>query len=216
MGLLATFHLSSPQLPLVRTAAAAGTELTVETILTTDPDGPVVVCWVEAAAFERFEASLDGDEVRTFSVLETTPDRRLYHVRLERPPLFPLKEAFDSFGATPLVGSVIRGDGWLARARVPDRDALVAFRRACQDRGVSFRLEGLSESDRGERDGASLTPKQREALLLAYDSGYYDVPRRSSLGDLGERLEISKPSVASRLRRAEQRVIGAVLDRRGL
>lgn len=216
MSLVATARLSSPLLPLVDVSRREATELQIEGVQTTNPDRPVVVCWVETSSFEQFESSLDTDGVDGFTVLEAEPTRRLYHIRLLEPLLFPLKEAFDSFGAAPYGGTVIRNGEWIARARFPDRTALVAFRHACAAHDVAFQLESLVEAHPEPREPSRLTPKQREALLLAYESGYYDVPRRVSLGDLGERLGISKPSVSSRLRRAEHHVIRTLIEADGI
>ncbi|MFX0044877.1 MAG: helix-turn-helix domain-containing protein [Candidatus Hermodarchaeota archaeon] len=54
---------------------------------------------------------------------------------------------------------------------------------------------------------AILTEKQQEALVLAYKSGYYDMPRKVKLADLGEKLGIRRVAMQERLRRAELRVL---------
>jgi predicted DNA binding protein len=54
---------------------------------------------------------------------------------------------------------------------------------------------------------ADLTDAQREALLAALEHGYYDQPRRISLEELGELLEISPQAVGGRLRRGTANLI---------
>ncbi len=54
---------------------------------------------------------------------------------------------------------------------------------------------------------AILTEKQREALVLAYKSGYYEMPRRVKLADLGQKLGIKRVAMQERLRRAELRIL---------
>jgi Predicted DNA binding protein len=52
-----------------------------------------------------------------------------------------------------------------------------------------------------------LTDTQREALVLAYERGYFNSPRESSLEAIGEELGITQQSLSSRLRRGHRRLI---------
>ena len=67
--------------------------------------------------------------------------------------------------------------------------------------------DSLIEIDVGE-----ITPKQWEALELAFERGYYDRPRRTDLSALAAELDISKSAVSQRLRAAETRLVSAVLQ----
>lgn len=212
MSLIAEFHLSSSQLPLVATAAESNTSLDLDRVLTTDPEHPVLICWAETDSFEAFEAALDTDDsVAAQSVLETTSDERLYHLRLATPTLFSLKAAFVEFGAAPDETTITR-EGWDVRARIPDREILIRIRDACIEHDIAFRLEGLYESTADRSDLTGLTRKQREALLLAHEYGYFQLPRKASLAELAEELDLSPSSLSARLRRAERRVIENALS----
>lgn len=208
MSLIAEFHLSSSHLPLVDSVAAvSNTRLELDRVLTTDPEYPVLICWVETDSFEAFETALDTDDsVATQSVLETTSNERLYHLQLDNPTLFSLKAAFVEIGAAPNETTITR-EGWDVRVRIPDRETLVRLRNACSEYDIAFRLEGLYESTVNRSDLSGLTRKQREALLLAHENGYFQLPRDASLADLSDQLDISPPSLSARLRRAEHRLI---------
>lgn len=52
-----------------------------------------------------------------------------------------------------------------------------------------------------------LTLPQEEALRVAVEAGYYDIPRPLNLRELAKRLDISSASLSERLRRAEGRVV---------
>ncbi|WP_455142382.1 helix-turn-helix domain-containing protein [Candidatus Hodarchaeum mangrovi] len=52
-----------------------------------------------------------------------------------------------------------------------------------------------------------LTPKQFEAIKLAYQSGYYDVPRRVMITDIAPKLGIKRVALQERLRRAELKIL---------
>ncbi len=52
-----------------------------------------------------------------------------------------------------------------------------------------------------------LTPTERETVGRAIESGYYEVPRESTLGDLATEFEISDAAVSKTLRRAESKLL---------
>ncbi|MFB6176076.1 MAG: bacterio-opsin activator domain-containing protein [Halobaculum sp.] len=56
----------------------------------------------------------------------------------------------------------------------------------------------------------SLTDRQREVLLAAYDAGYYERPRETTGEEIGEMLGISPPTFHQHIRAAERKVIEAV------
>ena len=52
-----------------------------------------------------------------------------------------------------------------------------------------------------------LTEKQRRVLVMAHNLGDYDIPRRISLVQLAERLDLAYSTVDVQLRRAERRLL---------
>ncbi len=52
-----------------------------------------------------------------------------------------------------------------------------------------------------------LTPKQREALVAAYQSGYYDIPKRADSADVAKALALGKSTTLEHLRKAEKRLL---------
>lgn len=60
----------------------------------------------------------------------------------------------------------------------------------------------------------SLTTRQRELITLAYDRGYYEVPRSVDLNDLATLSDLDKSTVSEHLRRAEQSILEGVLAQR--
>jgi predicted DNA binding protein len=59
-----------------------------------------------------------------------------------------------------------------------------------------------------------LTEPQREALLLAYEQGYYDSPRTTTLADLADQFGISRQAVSNRLKRGTRQLIENAFVRR--
>lgn len=60
----------------------------------------------------------------------------------------------------------------------------------------------------------SITDKQREAIRIAVENGYYEKPRRATLADLAEQLDISRSAVSQRLTAVESKMIYKLVESR--
>ncbi|KAB1191111.1 MULTISPECIES: helix-turn-helix domain-containing protein [Haloferax] len=56
----------------------------------------------------------------------------------------------------------------------------------------------------------NLTPAQEESLHVAYEMGYFELPRSITADDVADELEISKSAFLERLRRAQQSLFGTL------
>ena len=65
---------------------------------------------------------------------------------------------------------------------------------------------------RRETPVSALSDRQREALLAAYDLGYYDHPRRATHEEIGDRIGCAPNTVCDHLQKAEKKVMAEVLD----
>jgi hypothetical protein len=219
LDLSAEFRLSSSSLPLVDLAAnVPNARLRLDEILRTERHHVALLCWVEAERFDSVESALETDgSIAEWSLLEAETDRRLYRLRMATSEAVRVafEEEFIERGTTP-IHATITSDGWLMRARFPDRTTLAEYRKACDQPGMSFALERLyqpTSSQGGEGlTLAGLTQKQREALLLAYEEGYYDLPRGTKLTDVADTIGISRRSLSDRLRRAERRLVTTAIE----
>ncbi len=57
-----------------------------------------------------------------------------------------------------------------------------------------------------------LTEKQREAIILAFNLGYFDTPRKISSEQLANKLGLANSTLAVHLRRAERRLLAEILN----
>ena len=101
---------------------------------------------------------------------------------------------------------------------VPDREVLGEIVTTLQETGAVVRLSRLShlEGDTDatiEIDATSVTEKQREAVELAVELGYYDRPREATLSDLADELGISRSAVSQRLSAVELTLIRSLVNR---
>lgn len=112
--------------------------------------------------------------------------------------------------------SLVSGHGsqgeWVFELRADSADIISRFQQCCQEYEISTtlsRLHTLSEMD--TRGRYNVTPEQQEALLLAFNAGYYNEPREANLETLADRLDISRPALAARLKRGYRNLIGSTL-----
>jgi predicted DNA binding protein len=101
-------------------------------------------------------------------------------------------------------------EGWNFEIRFSQREALSQFRTCCEDAHISLDVISVyNPTDPGVDQWYGLSEPQREALTLAVQMGYYDIPRGCTTQELASELEISDQAVTERLRRA----IGAFVRR---
>ena len=163
------------------------------------------------ARFDEFEAALDADPtVKEYTVLtkfaetayyvvtytEETDTRGTYHVAVEEDIAYLNME--------------LRNGEYHVRARVPHRAALGTLREYCREQGIPFRLERIFHEE-SSPSGVGLTDAQETALRSAYEGGYFDSPRQTTLAAIGDELGISRQAVADRLRRGHKRLIERTL-----
>ena len=96
-------------------------------------------------------------------------------------------------------------DEWEFVIRFSTSNGMETFREYCAAHGITFLSLHVyqlleSETDAGRRL-FGLTEAQREALTLAVEMGYFDIPRVCSTSDLGAELGVSDQAVSERLRR---------------
>lgn len=98
-------------------------------------------------------------------------------------------------------------DGWLLRVLFPDRDALSRTYTFCKEHGLSLDILRLYDVDQGKGGEFGLTAAQEETIAVAYNCGYYDVPRESTLTETAEEIGISHQALSERLRRGHKTLV---------
>ncbi len=185
-------------------------ELTVETMVPTGED-VVPYLWVPSH-LERalLEVLRDRRNVTTVSVVDEVDGYALVRIEWDGHANGVLTSIQQTDAiVTAAVGT---GERWTFRLRFPSYEDLSTFYTTCLDHDVPVELVQLHEAvgpDADHRFG--LTRPQREIVVAAYEAGYFDVPRKTTLVELGERLEISDSAVSQRLRRGLASLIDATL-----
>ncbi len=175
------------------------------------------VFWADGDDFETFEAGLDADPTAAdYCSLSEVGDRRLYRVTLTETGIeyltYPLATELD----ITFLDVTVNSEESRVRARIPNRAALSAYRDACRERDLPFRLLGIhDEDDAGDADerGYGLTPRQREVLLHALEAGYFRVPRQTTLLEMAAELGVSDQALSACIRRGQGNLVRNALDR---
>lgn len=111
-----------------------------------------------------------------------------------------------------LIKAVGTHNQWTFDVRGDSRQNLTEFQQRCQEYEIPIQvtkvhaltpIESITE--------AVLTEPQQEALVLAYERGYFESPRETTMSELGDELGITQQAVASRLRRGISRILDQTL-----
>ncbi len=113
----------------------------------------------------------------------------------------------------PLITGTGTNQQWTFEIRGDNRTDIATFHQRCRELGIPITLTELHALTSVESAAeATLTETQQEALILAYECGYFESPRQVTLEELGEELDISQQAVGSRLRGGINRVLGSTLS----
>lgn len=171
----------------------------------------------------RFVFYVEGDRTAYRAGIESVDDIKSYEITPDGTASFysmvvrerregdrQLREILEGMGAVIIspvtftsqgtVRAVILGDPDVLRATLNDVPGDVTVR--------IDRFEGFCPP--GSIRAANITDRQREAVEIAVDAGYYDVPREGSLADVADGLGCTSSTASNHLRKAESKVMHEV------
>lgn len=150
------------------------------------------------------------DELRSVALMEDLGDKGLFRAEWD-PEYMGIMGAIAATDVT-VVSASGSESGWTFELRAAAAESFSEFQRNCDDHGIPVRLVRLSRlTETTTGGGYNLTDEQYEALILAFEEGYYDEPRRTDLGELASQLGISRPSLSARLKRGYRNLLAATI-----
>lgn len=214
MAAIAKFEIASTAFPLGRLFLdLPDIRMELDRVVPTQP-AIIPYIWVMNAS----ESDIEDVEAAADEIREIDDIRRIDEV--DGRYLINLKWASAYHGIlaalTEMDGTLISGMGsaerWTFEVRSEDRATISAFQDRCRDLDISVTLTSLHELSSTQRDSEyGLTAPQRDALVRAFERGYYESPRETSLDALAEELGITGQAFGARLRRGIHRLIGSTL-----
>ena len=166
--------------------------------------------WVRGSETEAIEAAFEPHAgVRNIRLVDNVEDEYLMRAEWKQAYIGILSAL--AMANVVVLSGIGTKDEWRFEVRGESQEAIAEFREYCQENEIPITITTIHALLPIQGDGYELTETQREALVLAYERGYFDSPRKASLEEIAEELGITQQSLSSRLRRGHRRLINATL-----
>ncbi|MFC7138305.1 helix-turn-helix domain-containing protein [Halosimplex aquaticum] len=163
--------------------------------------------WVSEVDLDAFESAASEDPtVADHRRLDDFESASLYRATWTG-DVDTIVYAYTHGGATILEAKG-QGGVWDIKIRFDGRDPFDEFKEFTDGHDIAYRLEQLYETSR-PRTGSryNLSEKQHEALNTAWEMGYFEEPRETTLDAVAAELDIARQSLSQRLRRGHHALI---------
>ena len=166
--------------------------------------------WARGAKAEDIEAEFEGHPgVSNVRLVDSVDDEYLMRAEWDREHVGVLSGLTET--DLVVLSGVGTSDGWAFEVRGETPEDIGEFRSYCQDHDVPIDITAVHALLPVQGEGYELTDTQREALVAAFEHGYYDSPRQATLTEVAADLDITQQSLSSRLRRGTRRLVAATL-----
>lgn len=191
-------------------AAQPNMRIQLETMV---PTGSTLIpyCWITGGDIPAIEGAFEESSfIETARLLDQVDDEALFRLKWAQ-EFDGLIDTIRESEAVMLEG-VGGGGEWSFRFRFPSYKQLSLFYQTCADNDIRLTLEKIHNPvEPRDMVGYGLTTRQRQALLAALELGYFEIPRRTTLGELGENFDVSDAAVSQRIRRGLGTLMSATL-----
>ena len=217
------FAISDPRYPLVALSDETGCEVELVQLLPRSDGAYTVFHRITDAPAERVlevAEEYDGIDAR---VVSTTGSGAILEIRIDEDGEFFTISLTDA-GAIPTelssrdgtahvvaeIPSIHSASDVIDRFRETHPSAEIVARRQKEYSVPLFQQQKLYECVIG-----LLTPRQHEALLLAYMNGFYDWPRETTGEELAAEMDVTPATFHEHLRSAEEKLLSLIFSNGG-
>ncbi|WP_159904983.1 helix-turn-helix domain-containing protein [Salinirussus salinus] len=166
--------------------------------------------WVRGEEMTDIEAAFESHAgVREVGLVDSLEDEYLMRAAWDREYVGILSALSEA--RLVVLSATGTSEGWTFEVRGEGHEEIGEFRSYCQEHDIPIHITAVHALLPIQGEGYELTDKQREALVAAYERGYFDSPRATSLEAVADALGITQQSLSSRLRRGHRRLIAATL-----
>ncbi|MFC4436402.1 MULTISPECIES: helix-turn-helix domain-containing protein [Natrialbaceae] len=149
---------------------------------------------------KRFKETMEYWDTETVEILHSDDETVVVMLEGEPPEGYFVSEDIGYHPTSPVVAR----DGYLFIEFVMPESKMGDLWQSLDERDVNYDVLSITE---GYDVVDSLTARQREILTVAIERGYYDNPRKCSLTDLANELDVNKSVISGVLHRAEGEII---------
>ncbi|EMA51292.1 helix-turn-helix domain-containing protein [Halococcus salifodinae] len=211
MNVIAVADIGHSDMPLAPTIReCSDTTIRVVHHSGTDPETGIFFFLVENAS-KGFNNHLNEDHtVAEWELVAGSEATRVYRIRHSPETKLISPKTSELSGLMRKATTNTRG--WTVQLQFPHREALAALSDYCDNEDISFTLQKMFRQD--EWDGGeptALTEAQREALMTAYESGYFEEPREAPLDEIADEFDLSPTAIGGRLRRGTAKLVETAL-----
>jgi predicted DNA binding protein len=212
MSIIAEFSVKSEDFALYRSLTEAPHMIVeIEQVVATLEDKVMPYFWVSSGDHAEFKEAFQNDESVTDIACIDQIDKAILYRAEWTENVESIVYAYLKLGAT-ILQAVGRDRNWELRMRFDDRDRLSQFEDYCEENDISFELNRLQEQEQPMAIAQyNLTTKQRETLVAALNSGYYEVPQDVSMSELADEMGISQQALSKRFHAAHKNLITSTL-----
>ncbi|MFC6755754.1 bacterio-opsin activator domain-containing protein [Halomicroarcula sp. GCM10025894] len=205
------FDMAAQPTTLFQFARALSVPVTVHRVVPRSDGGSLVYGVAEGVSTTTVEAC--GRESHDFAVLQATAveDGVRFELHVTGPCLAgPVADHGGMFEALH-----VGADRGRLVVTVPSTKRVSEFTRLLTSQYEDVELLARREHGEPSQDQLTdeLTDRQREALAVAHERGFYDWPRESTGEDIAASLDIAAPTFLEHLRRAEAKLVGRAIER---
>lgn len=212
MSVIAEFTIPTEQFALSETFdAIPNMAVEIERMVAYPASRILPYIWVSAGTTAAVEEELRADPTTVaVSKLTEIPYGSLFRIEWSSETKSTIEDVLET-DPVVLTGTAAR-QGWDFQMRFEHRDHIAKLQSDLIHHDVSVELKRLHRPEAPTVGGQFLlTSKQRTALNVALDAGYFEVPRETNLSELAEQLDISQQALSKRLRRAHRTVSRHIL-----
>lgn len=158
-------------------------------------------------ALQALAQANQSEDITAVELLWKNENETVVQVETDNPLLLlPASRA-----GVPLRTPFVISDGIASWEVFSSRSKLSQLADEFDELGIEYDIESIREIDAVERDTV-LTPRQWEVLSAAFEAGYYDTPRETSLTQVAESLDVAKSTCSDVLHRSEGKIIEQYMD----
>jgi len=201
MSVIAEFSIPGEDFILGRALQeTTGLSVELEKMVPTG-DASIPYFWVIGENGGAFDAVLEREpELTSFEVIDELEDRRLYRAAWDHSADTFVQAIIEHDAILQEAGG--DGESWSFQLRFPDSHQLSEFHTACREHSIDLTVDRLfNPIEPSSMTARGMTEAQRSLIERVYEEGYFEVPRRITLAEVADDLEVSDQAVNERLRR---------------